>query len=98
MAFPPSVGLVSFGARTISSLELSDLNGRQVIEELKHRDSELSLQAMELDLSLVPSILNFVQGVKTWLETSDPPHSLDLLINNAGILAASQRYSPDGFD
>jgi len=66
--------------------------------EIEAGSSSSSCQALELELCSVPSILRFVQRVKELFEAQDAPGTLQLLVNNAGILAASRRWTEDGFD
>ncbi|KAL3693369.1 hypothetical protein R1sor_007020 [Riccia sorocarpa] len=69
----------------------------EVIKILSRKHENVSLEAMELDLSSFRSILSFTTAVKNALE-SRGSRGLQLLVNNAGILAGSQRYTDAGFD
>jgi NAD(P)-dependent dehydrogenase (short-subunit alcohol dehydrogenase family) len=70
----------------------------QVVAEIQRKHKDVSVQALELDLCLVPSILSFVKTIQDLFEGENPPGKLQLLVNNAGILATSQRWTSDEFD
>jgi NAD(P)-dependent dehydrogenase (short-subunit alcohol dehydrogenase family) len=70
----------------------------QVVAEIQRKHKDVSVQALELDLCLVPSILSFVKTIQDLFEGENPPGKLQLLVNNAGILATSQRWTSDDFD
>ncbi|KAL2634563.1 hypothetical protein R1flu_006042 [Riccia fluitans] len=70
----------------------------EVIEMLRGKHENVSLEAIELDLSSVSSILSFTEAVKKSLDSFPGSGRLQLLVNNAGILAGSQRYNDAGFD
>ncbi|KAH8967474.1 hypothetical protein BDL97_03G080100 [Sphagnum fallax] len=71
---------------------------REVVAEIQRKHKDVSVQALELDLCLVPSILSFVKTIQVLFEGENPPGKLQLLVNNAGILATSQRWTSDEFD
>ncbi|KAK8465325.1 hypothetical protein PHAVU_009G054600 [Phaseolus vulgaris] len=52
----------------------------------------------EVDLSSIESIIKFKISLRQWLLDSDLHCSLQLLINNAGILATSHRVTAEGYD
>ncbi|KAJ7517445.1 hypothetical protein O6H91_21G024700 [Diphasiastrum complanatum] len=70
----------------------------EAVAEIKSECIGVSLHSVELDLCSVASILAFVDAVESWILTTYPHHDLQLLVNNAGILAASQRFTPEGYD
>lgn len=70
----------------------------QTIGEIKQQDDDASLSAFEVDLSSFSSIKKFESGIKQWLSDSNLHPSIQLLINNAGILATSCRVTSDGYD
>ena len=65
------------------------------MEQFKDADVE----AIVVDLSSTRSIKKFKTDLEQWLLTAPNSHfSVQLLINNAGILAASHRLTSDGYD
>ncbi|XP_024366412.1 uncharacterized protein [Physcomitrium patens] len=66
--------------------------------EIEAHSPSVSCQTLALDLCSVPSILNFTRTVKKLFEADGAPGKLHLLVNNAGILATSERWTEDGFD
>ncbi|KAH9309826.1 hypothetical protein KI387_037737, partial [Taxus chinensis] len=70
----------------------------KTISDIQQRHKEVSLKAIELDLCSVESILKFKDSVQDWLKAANLPSSVQLLINNAGILATSQRFTSSGYD
>ncbi|AES72464.1 rossmann-fold NAD(P)-binding domain protein [Medicago truncatula] len=52
----------------------------------------------EADLSSVESIIKFSTSLRQWLLDSDLHCSVQILINNAGILATSLRVTAEGYD
>ncbi|GLJ18384.1 hypothetical protein SUGI_0325530 [Cryptomeria japonica] len=70
----------------------------KTIAEIQHRHEGVSLKAIELDLCSLESILKFKDSVLDWLKAANLPSSLQLLVNNAGILATSQGFTSGGYD
>ncbi|KAL6542738.1 hypothetical protein OROHE_010258 [Orobanche hederae] len=70
----------------------------KVISDVKSRDSDTYLKAFEVDLSSFKSILEFKHSLEQWLLESKMHSSVQLLINNAGILATSRRFTSEGHD
>lgn len=68
------------------------------IDEIEQQHEGVSLKAIELDLCSLESIVKFKDSVQSWLESVNLPSSVQLLINNAGILATSQRFTSNGYD
>ncbi|XP_057974734.1 uncharacterized protein LOC131162358 isoform X2 [Malania oleifera] len=75
----------------------SDLLSKTVTE-IKQWDKDAHIKCFQVDFSSFCSILKFVESLKQWLSDSDMHHSVQLLINNAGILATSCRFTVDGHD
>ncbi|GFZ15365.1 NAD(P)-binding Rossmann-fold superfamily protein [Actinidia rufa] len=69
-----------------------------VMEDLKKRNKHANVKCFQVDLSSFHSILKFKDSFQQWLLGSDLHSSLQLLINNAGILATSFRPTAEGFD
>ncbi|CAM6089226.1 unnamed protein product [Calypogeia fissa] len=70
----------------------------EVQRELTKKHGSISMEALELNLCSLNSILSFKKTVETALQNSQPARQLQLLVNNAGILACSQRWTDDGLD
>ncbi|XP_010276438.1 PREDICTED: dehydrogenase/reductase SDR family member on chromosome X isoform X2 [Nelumbo nucifera] len=70
----------------------------EIIREIKKRNRDAHLKAFQVDLSSFQSMLKFKNSLKQWLLNSDMHPSIQLLINNAGILATSCRFTAEGFD
>lgn len=68
----------------------------KVAEELQLRHRRITVKAMEVDLTSTASILKFTKAIEELLETPHGSMSLQLLINNAGILATTERKTPEG--
>ncbi|KAM7260892.1 hypothetical protein ACFE04_026367 [Oxalis oulophora] len=70
----------------------------RTVEEIKHSNKDAKVKAFQLDVSSLQSILNFRNSLQKWLLDSNFHCSVQLLINNAGILATTPRCSQQGFD
>ncbi|KAK6933211.1 Short-chain dehydrogenase/reductase SDR [Dillenia turbinata] len=70
----------------------------KTMEEIKHGNKDAHLKSFLVDISSAQSILKFKASLLRWLSVSNLHPSIQLLINNAGILAASQRISSEGYD
>ncbi|KAM7261157.1 hypothetical protein ACFE04_026632 [Oxalis oulophora] len=70
----------------------------RTVEEIKHCNKDAKVKAFQLDVSSLQSILNFRDSLQKWLLDSNFHCSVQLLINNAGILATTPRCSQQGFD
>ncbi|KAL8208367.1 hypothetical protein R6Q57_007779 [Mikania cordata] len=66
-----------------------------VISNIRRLNKEAHLKGLEVDLSSFSSIMRFKNSLENWLLDSDMHPSIQLLINNAGILATS-RLTTDG--
>lgn len=73
-------------------------NVEQITEEIMQQHGSAHLNAFQVDLSSIHSIMKFESSLKKWLLDSSLHPSIQLLINNAGILAKSLRVTADGFD
>ncbi|KAF3796009.1 Dehydrogenase/reductase SDR family member on chromosome [Nymphaea thermarum] len=69
----------------------------KTVEELGQKGNVL-LKEVVVDLASLDSMLKFKESVQQWLLDSGLHPSIQLLINNAGILATSQSYTVDGYD
>ncbi|KAF9592803.1 hypothetical protein IFM89_017422 [Coptis chinensis] len=70
----------------------------KTIVELKQKDPDAHVKAFQVDMSSFQSMLKFKSSLQQWLLDSDMHPSIQLLINNAGILATSHRFSAEGYD
>lgn len=70
----------------------------QAVSDIKSRNNDACLKAFEVDLSSFISILEFKNSLRKWLQDSNMHSSVQLLINNAGILATSPRFTSEGYD
>ncbi|XP_040363641.1 sulfoacetaldehyde reductase isoform X2 [Rosa chinensis] len=66
--------------------------------EIKRKNESAQLKAFEVDLSSFQSILQFKASLQQWLSDLQMHSSIQLLINNAGILATSSRFTSEGYD
>jgi NAD(P)-dependent dehydrogenase (short-subunit alcohol dehydrogenase family) len=69
----------------------------QTVNEIKELGDKF-VEAIQLDLSSYISIKKFEISLKQRLSDLGNHKSIQLLVNNAGILAKSFRETPDGFD
>ncbi|CAA0827554.1 NAD(P)-binding Rossmann-fold superfamily protein [Striga hermonthica] len=69
-----------------------------VISAVKSGNQDSCLKAFEVDLSSFKSIIQFKHSLEQWLLDSKMHSSVQLLINNAGILATSRRLTSEGYD
>ncbi|AES68520.1 NAD(P)-binding rossmann-fold protein [Medicago truncatula] len=68
------------------------------ITKIKGWNEDVHLKAFQADLSSVESIIKFSTSVRQWLLNSDLHCLVQILINNAGILATSPRITTEGYD
>lgn len=70
----------------------------QAILDIKSRNRDACLKGFEVNLSSFKSIIGFKDSLQQWLWDSNMHPSVQLLINNAGILATSCRSTSQGYD
>lgn len=70
----------------------------KTMAEIRKLNENAQLEAFEVDLSSFSSIMKLKNSLTRWLSDMNLHPSIQLLINNAGILATSYRASDDGFD
>ncbi|KAL0328946.1 UNVERIFIED_CONTAM: Short-chain dehydrogenase, chloroplastic [Sesamum calycinum] len=70
----------------------------KVISDIKSQNQDACLKGFEVNLASFKSILEFNQSLRQWLRDSNLHSSVQLLINNAGILATSRRLTSEGYD
>ncbi|XP_010543515.1 PREDICTED: short-chain dehydrogenase TIC 32, chloroplastic [Tarenaya hassleriana] len=76
----------------------SSHSASQTLSEIKNQNKDAHLKAFEVDMSSFPSILKFRNSLQQWLSDSNMHPSIQLLVNNAGILAMSSRLTTEGYD
>ncbi|KAL6655719.1 hypothetical protein ACP70R_006545 [Stipagrostis hirtigluma subsp. patula] len=70
----------------------------ETVQEIRRQQPDAYLEAFQVDLASYKSIKKFETLLKQWiLETNSVP-AIQLLVNNAGILARSHRITEDGLD
>ncbi|KAK7317152.1 hypothetical protein RJT34_01136 [Clitoria ternatea] len=70
----------------------------ETIRKIKDWNADAHLKSFQVDLSSVESIIKFKSSLRQWLLDSDLHCSVQILINNAGILATSPRVTAEGYD
>ncbi|XP_022760762.1 dehydrogenase/reductase SDR family member on chromosome X-like isoform X2 [Durio zibethinus] len=70
----------------------------KIMIEIKTQNEDAQVKAFEVDMSSFKSILEFKSSLQQWLLDCKMHFSVQLLINNAGILATSSRFTPEGYD
>ncbi|KAJ7959306.1 putative Short-chain dehydrogenase [Quillaja saponaria] len=70
----------------------------ETVRKIKDGNENAHVKAFEVDLSSFQSILKFKDSMQKWLLDSGFHCSVQLLINNAGILATSHRLTAEGYD
>ena len=86
-----SRALASAGARVVMAVR-DTAKGEKAAAQIRESVPDAQLEIRELDLSSLASVRAFGESFR-----ADHP-KLDLLINNAGIMAAPQAQTKDGFD
>jgi NAD(P)-dependent dehydrogenase (short-subunit alcohol dehydrogenase family) len=71
---------------------------KQTAQEIRRQQPDACLEAFQLDLSSYKSIKRFEASLNQWIQNSNLEPSIQLLINNAGMLAKSHRVTEDGID
>ncbi|KAK8948987.1 hypothetical protein KSP39_PZI006245 [Platanthera zijinensis] len=70
----------------------------KTIQEIMQENEGAHLNSFQVDMSSIDSIVKFERSFKRWLLDSNLHPSVQLLLNNAGILATSSRNTDDGYD
>ncbi|CAA7018151.1 unnamed protein product [Microthlaspi erraticum] len=70
----------------------------ETLKEIKSRNKDAQLKTFEVDMSSFKSIFKFKNSLEKWLPDSELHPSIQLLVNNAGIMATSSRPTTDGYD
>ena len=97
----PGLGSVFVKAIASSQPSLLILAGRNAAKQettqaliAENPGSPMKVRALELDLSSLAAVRAAADTVNGW---TDVPH-IDLLVNNAGIMAVDYALSPDGYE
>ncbi|KAG2634618.1 hypothetical protein PVAP13_2NG174300 [Panicum virgatum] len=70
----------------------------ETVQEIQRQQPDARLEAFQLDLASYKSIEKFGTSLKQWIQETSSEPAVQLLINNAGILAKSHRVTGDGLD
>ncbi|KAI5670773.1 hypothetical protein M9H77_11137 [Catharanthus roseus] len=70
----------------------------KAVSNIKRQNTGAYVKAFQVDISSFKSILKFKSSLQQWLLDSDMHSSIQLLINNAGVLATSARLSAEEYD
>ncbi|XP_009598847.1 uncharacterized protein LOC107773944 isoform X1 [Nicotiana tabacum] len=70
----------------------------KIVSDIQEQIDDACVKAFEVDLSSYKSILSFTRSLQQWLLDSDMHCSVQVLINNAGILATSYRITAERCD
>jgi NAD(P)-dependent dehydrogenase (short-subunit alcohol dehydrogenase family) len=92
LGFETALALAGHGGDV--TLAVRDLaKGEAAAEQIRARSPQASIEVRRLDLADLASIDEFA-----WLWRESHPDGLDMLINNAGIMAIPRRDTADGFE
>ncbi len=83
--------LAARGARVILGVRNID-KGERVVAAIRARHPEAQVEVQRLDLASLALVKRFAQGTRTRLTR------LDLLVNNAGVMAPPESQTEDGFE
>lgn len=68
------------------------------MSDIRRQSKEANVEAFQVDLSSFSSIMRFKVSLEKWLLDSNMHPSIQLLINNAGILATRSGLTTEGHD
>lgn len=91
LGFDTTEALAAKGAHVVMACRNLD-KGRSALEEVQKSAPGASLELMKLDLSSLDSVREFADAFQARHDR------LDLLINNAGLMAIPRRETEDGFE
>lgn len=92
LGFETALALATHGADVTMAVR-DTAKGEAAADQIRARAPQASLEVRRLDLADLASIDEFA-----WLWRESHPEGLDLLINNAGIMAIPRRETADGFE
>ncbi|RLN35276.1 retinol dehydrogenase 13-like [Panicum miliaceum] len=70
----------------------------ETVQQIRRQQPDARLEAFQLDLASYKSIKKFGTSLKQWIQETSSEPAIQLLINNAGILAKLHRVTGDGLD
>ncbi|WZY74958.1 hypothetical protein YC2023_021342 [Brassica napus] len=70
----------------------------ETLKEIKSKNKDAQLKSFVVDMSCFSSIFNFKDSLEQWLSDAELHPSVQLLVNNAGIMAISSRPTNEGYD
>lgn len=76
----------------VRNVEKGEQAKQEIMESSKGAEGVGSLEVLQLDLSSLQSVRNFASGVDSSV------NKIDILINNAGIMACPRNETSDGFE
>ncbi|KAF5241660.1 hypothetical protein SNK03_011758 [Fusarium graminearum] len=97
---PGGLGALFVEAIAVAEPELAILAGRninklqQTADHLASKHPNLKTKLLTLDLSSLASVRSAAQQVNGWSDV----HKIDVLVNNAGIMATDFKLTEDGFE
>lgn len=92
LGFETALALATHGAEVTMAVR-DTAKGETAAQEIRARAPQSRVDVRRLDLADLASVDEFA-----WLWRESHPDGLDLLINNAGIMAIPRRESVDGFE
>ena len=92
LGFETALALATHGAEVTLAVR-DTAKGEAAADQIRSQAPQASLEVRRLDLADLASIDEFA-----WLWRESHPDGLDLLINNAGIMAIPRRETADGFE
>lgn len=92
LGFETALALATHGAEVTMAVR-DTAKGEAAAQEIRARAPQSRVDVRRLDLADLASVDEFA-----WLWRESHPDGLDLLINNAGIMAIPRRESVDGFE
>lgn len=91
LGYATTLALAGKGAHVVMACRNLE-KGQAALDEIVARIGDARLELMELDLASVASIRSFAESYRSRHET------LDMLINNAGVMAVPRSETEDGFE
>jgi NAD(P)-dependent dehydrogenase (short-subunit alcohol dehydrogenase family) len=91
LGYESALALASKGAEVIMAVR-NMTKGEQAVADIKAQHPSANLVLMELDLGSLDSVHQFAEEYKSQYDR------LDILMNNAGIMAVPQGTTEDGFE
>ncbi len=92
LGFATALELARHGAEVLLACR-DTVKGEEALRAITARAPGARVQAAALDLASLDSIASFAERFR-----ERPEHNLDLLVNNAGVMAPPRRLTADGFE